>query len=59
MAVKLFSKLDYTVTVPYGKSSIMVPPYARELLVTNEKELGALPMGIKSVKVADNKKEIK
>lgn len=59
MAVKLFSKLDYTVTVPYGKSNIMIPPFARELFVANEKELGTLPKGIKSIKVADNKKEIK
>lgn len=56
MAVKLFSKLDYAVTIPYGKSKIMIPPYARELTVMNEKALGELPHGIQIVKIKAKEK---
>ena len=50
MAVRLFSKLSYTVAVPYDKTEIIVPPFVRNLLVVDEKKLGDLPNGIQVVK---------
>lgn len=58
MVAKLFSKLDYTVAIPYGKSKVIVPPYARGLQVLNEKMLGQIPKGIQVIKETKNK-EIK
>lgn len=50
MVVKLFSKLDYTTSIPYGDTEIIIPPYARGLEVLDEKKLGELPKGIQMVK---------
>lgn len=50
MTIKLFSKLDYTATIPYGDTVLIVPPYSRGLLVPDEKKLGKLPKGIQAVK---------
>lgn len=55
MAVKLFSKLDYTVLIQYGDTNIVVPPFSRGLLVDDEKKLGQLPKGVQKVEVKKGK----
>lgn len=55
MAVKIFSRLDHTVLIPYGDTNLVVPPYARGLEVKEDKKLGELPKGIQIVKVKEGK----
>ena len=50
MTVKLFSRLNYTVMIPYADSEIIVPPYVRGLEILDEKKLGKLPDGIQLVR---------
>lgn len=57
MSVKLFSKLDYTVTIPYGDDSLPIPPFARNYVVPDESKLGKLPMGITKIEIKDKKKK--
>lgn len=49
--VKLFSKLDYPVSVTYGDTSITIPARAFGLVVQDEKKLGELPQGVQKVSV--------
>lgn len=51
MACEIFSSLNYPVSVSYGKETIEIPPRATKLLVMDEKKLGALPKGVRKVKI--------
>ena len=52
----LYSKLNYPVTIKYGKDSIIVPPFARNFLVEDTTKLGILPSGIRKIDVQEGGK---
>lgn len=53
--IKLFSKLDYPVSVKYGDTEITIPARAFALEVQDEKKLGDLPTGVQKVLVKKDK----
>jgi hypothetical protein len=51
MTCKIFSKLNYSVSVKYGKAEIEIPARCHGLEISDESKLGNLPDGISVVTV--------
>lgn len=46
MSCKLFSKLNYPVSIKYGKAEIEIPAKCHGLEISDESKLGKLPEGV-------------
>lgn len=45
----LFSTVSYNVQIRYNKDTLILPPFAKNIRISDDSKLGALPKGISKV----------